>query len=345
MNGLREYPGVVHVHTAYSDSAGRMPYVIECARKAGAAFVVLADHNSVRAKLEGWEGWHDGVLLVIGVEVTSLKGHALVIGLDHCPYWRNTHPEEYLPEVARLGGTAFVAHPERANRGKLYHSAQAWPALATDAYAGIEVWSYMHDWIEWAYPWRMISAIRQPDSAIAGPHPEVLRAWDAVALRRRVSGLGALDAHEYRLPVPKLRWCLLKVLPADYVYGTVRTHVFLPEWSGDAAEDIVRLRDALAGGHCFIAYDLVGDSTGTRFFARRGAETVLMGDEVAAGAELEFVVSLPGEADVALLRNTEAVASARGRELVHGDARPGVYRVEAHRAGRPWVFSNHIYVR
>lgn len=345
MDDLREYTGVIHVHTAYSDSFGRMPYIIECAKKTGLDYVVVADHGTLKARREGWEGWHDGVLLAVGVEVSSYKGHAVVLGMDSTTPWLRTHPNEYLPEVERRGGTAFIAHPERSNRGKLYRKRQAWPNLRTDCYAGIEIWSYIHDWFEWVFPWHPIAGIRDPDAGITGPHPKVLARWDDAALRRRVAGIGALDSHEIRLPIPKFRWSPFSVLPTEHQFRTVRTHVLMPEAAGDGVADVSALTDALAAGRSFTAYDLLGDTKGARFTARSGGETTVMGDEVAAGGTREFVATLPREAEVVLLRNSEVVAEATAAELVHRDARPGVYRVEARLAGRPWLFTNHIYVR
>ncbi len=357
---LHEYKGVLHCHTAYSDSSGRMPYVIKCAKNAGLDYVVIADHNTLKARRQGWEGWHhstrpshtelaekrNAVLLVIGVEVTSVKGHALAINLYLCLRWRRTHPNTYLPEIKRLGGTALIAHPEQTSRATFLRKRHAdWPDLTTDAYIGIEIWSYMHDWIEWAYPWHMIAAIRNPDAAITGPHSEVLSAWDTVALRRHVSGVGALDSHEFRIPINHFRWSLLKVLPMAYLFRTIRTHVLAPEWTGDAPKDIATLTTAFTTGRCFTAYDLAADSTGTRFTARRGRETAIMGDEITAGGELEFVATLPQPSHITLLRNSEPVAKSNSHELHHRDTRPGVYRVEAHLNTRPWVFTNHIYVR
>ena len=345
MSDLHEYTGVIHVHTAYSDSFGRMPYVIECAKSAGLDYVFVTDHNTLAARHEGWDGWHDGILLIIGVEISSQKGHALVYGIDHCAPRTSAHPNEYLPEIDRLGGTAFIAHPESSDRGKLYRRRQAWPDLTTDCYAGIEIWSYAHDWVDWVYPWHLIKGIREPDAGITGPHPDVLRRWDDVALRRHVSGLGSLDAHEIRFPIPKLKWSLLRVLPLSYFFRTVRTHVLTREWSGDSAADDAALKGALVSGRCFVAYDLIGDATGARFAARQGGKTIVMGEETQAGEELEFVAALPLEADILLLRNSEVVGEAAGCELTHCDARPGVYRVEARIGGKPWVFTNHIYVR
>ena len=346
MHELREYKGVLHVHTAYSDSSGRMPYVIECARTNQLDFVVVSDHNTLEARREGWEGWHQGVLLLVGIEVTSTQGHSMVLGLDqYRTHWRTAHPDAYLPEVARLGGTAFIAHPERSNRGKLYRRRQAWPNLATQHYAGIEIWSYVHDFVEWAYPWHLLSAIRDPDSGIAGPHPAVLRNWDHEAERRHVAGIGALDAHEYRFPIPKFRWAMLRLLPLDYLFGTVRTHVLMPPLTGHGAADAPALTAALAAGRSFTAYDFIADATGTQFTAQRGSELALMGDELTAGGELEFVVRLPQQAEISLVRDAQPVARATAHQLIHHDARPGVYRAEARLRNRPWIYTNHIYIR
>ena len=346
MTGLHDYAGVIHVHSAYSDSYGRMPYILQCARDAGLDYVLVTDHNTLESRREGWEGWHDGVLLGIGVEVTSKKGHSLVFGLNECPAWTHAHPDEYLPEVAQLGGTAFIAHPERSNRGKLYRRRQAWPDLTSDHYAGIEIWSYVHDWFDRAFPWHPITAIRDPDALIAGPHPEVLRAWDHVALRRHTAGIGALDSHELHLPFRHFRWSLLTVLPARRLFRTVRTHVLTSQWSGDGPADLAALMNALVHGRCFTAYDFIADARGTQFLAlRNGHEPALMGDQLQASGELEFVATTPVEADITLVRNSQPVASTHGRELVHRDARTGVYRIEARLNGRPWVYTNHIYVR
>jgi len=203
----------------------------------------------------------------------------------------------------------------------------------------------MYDWLEWARPWHPIAGIRHPEAGITGPRAEVLRAWDEVALRRHISGIGALDAHELRLPIHRFKWSLLKILPLAHTLSTIHTHALMRPASGDAATDIAALTDALAAGRCFTAYDSIADATGARFLARRGQETAMMGDEVRAGGELEFTASVPRKADIALLRNSEVVAEVSACELTHRDARPGVYRVEAHLGGQPWVFTNHIYVR
>lgn len=341
---MMEHVGVIHVHTAYSDSYGRIPYIVKCANEAQLDFVIVSDHNTLGARLEGWEGWHDGVLIVAGVEISSQHGHTVVVNLDKLsPSWKHAQPAEYLPEVARLGGTSFIAHPEWKNPPR-FKSGMAWGNIDTDSYAGIEVWSYLHDWFDWVFPWHLIAGLRNPDRGVSGPQASLLRRWDETALRRHVSGIGALDSHEFRFPFRRLKWNIFRVMPTEYQFRTVRTHV-LVDFSGSAGDDVRSLTDALARGRCFAAYDLLADSRGTMFSAQRDGETFIMGDETRVGGELKFAASAPHDSEITLLRNSEPVAQQTGRELVHTDARPGVYRVEARIGGRPWVFTNHIYVR
>jgi len=66
-------PGVVHVHTTLSGGAATPDEVIAAAQAAGLKVVVITDHNNVDAKK--WEGYHDGVLVLVGTEISTTAGH------------------------------------------------------------------------------------------------------------------------------------------------------------------------------------------------------------------------------------------------------------------------------
>jgi len=120
--------------------------------------------------------------------------------------------------------------------------------------------------------------------------------------------------------------------------------------------------DALRQGHCFVAYDLIGDTTGFRFTAA-GAEGQILftpvepanqagqGDEISLGALklLQLAVSTPGRAEIRLLKDGVIVAQSRGQSLTYIASTPGVYRVECYKVyktrWRGWIYSNPIYVR
>jgi len=79
-DGYQRVSGVVHVHTTLSDGAATPDEVIAAARAAGLKFVVITDHNNLDAKK--WEGYHDGVLVIVGTEVSTTAGHVLGLGIE-----------------------------------------------------------------------------------------------------------------------------------------------------------------------------------------------------------------------------------------------------------------------
>src|SRR6185503_21261887 len=77
-DGFTRVPGVVHVHTTLSDGGGTPEEVAAAAKRAGLGFVVITDHNNLDAK--PFEGYHDGVLVLVGTEVSTTAGHVLGVG-------------------------------------------------------------------------------------------------------------------------------------------------------------------------------------------------------------------------------------------------------------------------
>ena len=74
-------------------------------------------------------------------------------------------------------------------------------------------------------------------------------------------------------------------------------------------------------------------------------------DRLAGVPALMYARLAPGvaeptaQAEIRLLRAGKPVAEADGRELRFSATEPGAYRVEVYRSGRPWIFSNPIYIR
>ena len=102
--------GVVHVHTTLSDGGGTPEEVIEAAKATGLAFLGITDHNNLDAK--PFEGYRDGVLVLVGAELSTPPGHVLGLGLDRDPAWRfNGDGLDGLEDVRDLGGVPFAAHP------------------------------------------------------------------------------------------------------------------------------------------------------------------------------------------------------------------------------------------
>ncbi|NOZ23340.1 MAG: PHP domain-containing protein [Planctomycetes bacterium] len=343
--GYQEYVGGLHVHTEYSDGSASMERVIQAARATGIDFLVIADHDSLGAKKHGFEGWRDGVLVMVGVEISPWrKGHCLAWGVDTCVGYRDADARVYLGQIARQKGAAFAAHPEGKSRPCGLGRVEVWSDWDTPHLAGMEVWSFMHDWSEGVWPFglhQLPFRFLDPARWLRGPSVEILRRWDRIGQERRFVGIGSLDAHEVGMPLVPWRW-----LSCERIFETVRTHIRSERLAGDAERDIRTLRSAIEGGRCHIANDRVCDSTGFDFWGETaGGIIVSMGEEVAYERGVTLHVTCPAPACVRLLRNGADVAFAEDDAMRYEPTGAGVYRVEVRWKTQPWIFSNPIYLR
>ncbi len=165
----------------------------------------------------------------------------------------------------------------------------------------------------------------------------------------------------------------------EETFRTLRTHLVTAqplsygetparERAEAAKADTARVHEALAAGHCYMAYDNYADPTGFTFEAIPSRQDftqpplALMGDaltfpEVVAGqSSFHLVAQSPRTRSlVRLYKDGRLVAAARGGRLDYAVRAPGVYRVEVflykHRLGnlclgaKPWIFSNPIYIQ
>ena len=343
---MRDLKGCLHVHSTLSDGDDTIDEILAAARDSGLDFVVLTDHCPVPESARGLEGWHDGVLLAVGVEVKAGLQHCVALGVHDLNGTDDVAAHERLERIKRDGGLVFVAHPSAVRKPLFRTGAPPWTDWSLDSFDGIEIWPYLHDWIRDLRLTNFLSHYRHPDRWISGPEAAILERWDTLGRRRRVVGIGALDNHARRVPFRRFGPALLNIFPHRMAFQTVRTHVLADQpLSGEGQADVAQLYELLAQGRCYVSYDLLADATGFRFEGQRHGERVRMGDEVPAGAPVELRADAPADATLRLLHDGKPIAAAEGRHLAAQAAEPGVYRVEARLGGRPWVFSNPIYLR
>ncbi len=331
-DGWVRAPGVVHVHTTLSDGTGTPEHVARAAREAGLSFLVITDHNTDAAR--SVSGYRDGVLVMVGAELSTHQGHLLGLGMRPLTFPAGVDARNALDDVHHLGGAAFAAHPT-SPRGDL-----GWSGWELGGAWGLEVLNLDSQWRQasWAallaglaaYPFDAVHALA---SGLDRPRAAMER-WDALLRRRDVAGVAGVDAHGF----PSY----------DHLFRVLRNYVLLDApLSGEAARDAAAVREALARGRSYMALDAVGAAGGFFFHAARGNETWQMGDTVAPAPDLRLRAGgrLPRGARVELYRNGERIAAGRGALEAPAD-RPGAYRVEVGVAGwdAPWIVSNPIYV-
>src|SRR3954462_3501178 len=178
---LSDLACVVHLHSTFSDGTGTVPQIVAAGQRAGVDVVLLTDHNT-RAGA-AFEGWHDGVLLLVGEEDTPGRSdHTLLFGDD----------------------LRFAAHPLSRGSVRFTRFGDGMPhtGLSSPDLTGIELWSFVTDTAE------RVRSVREGLKFAAAPlrvidHPplENMIEWDLMCRTRRVVALGGLDAHQIGLRV------------------------------------------------------------------------------------------------------------------------------------------------
>jgi hypothetical protein len=341
--------GAYHVHTRRSDGSGTVDDVLAAAARAGLRFVILTDHGDGTRPPDP-PAYRHGVLEIDAVEVGTLAGHVVALGLDRAsPYPLAGAPRDVIEDIHRLGGAAVVAHPDSPRAGLRYGG-------TPDGFDGIE-------WLNADTEWRDESAARlaataaraivRPSEAIASlfrrPAATFAR-WDRAAATRPVFGLAALDAHArlgWRLTDEPQGWTVARQPAYDAMFRALADVVELDApLSGDARSDARRLLAAIRAGR---VYSLVRAFAGPASIELTAAQdhraVATAGDRLSAAVDTVFRVRVPEypSAAVTLVRGREVVAAGRGA-LSYETSAPGVYRAEAQFGSHavPWLVSNPI---
>lgn len=344
-----EYVGSVHMHSTFSDGTGEVPDIAKFADEVGLDFILLTDHNTLRALQEGFEKWYGNTLCLVGCEINDKenKNHYLAFGIDKT-FSTRTPAKKYVAEVKELGGIGFLAHPHEKRTNK-EHPAYPWTEWDTEDFTGIEIWNHMSEWIENLTEENKYRSFLHPLRTIVAPPKETLQVWDEISLRRKVVGIGGIDAHAHKYNL--VGFLEVEIFPYKVLFKSIRTHVLVDEQikKGKSIKDILTAKwliyNALKDGKCFVANDYVAESKGFRFFAEHNEKKYQMGDAVPDHKNVKLNVLIPGiAAEIKLFRNGNLVETNKGIDAEFIVNKNGVYRVEVYLENRAWIFSNHIRV-
>jgi len=342
-DGFVRVSGVVHVHTSLSDGGGTAAETIAAGKAAGLGFLALTDHNNLDAK--PLEGYHDGLLVVVGTEISTTAGH--IVGLDiPDPIYRfSGDATDALADVLGAGGVAFAAHPLNLRDDF------RWTGWDLPGAWGMELINGDSQWRE-AGSWRLLStaALYGLNSRYAllkslTPPGADLARWDALLATRNVAGIAGADAHS-RLPLTRRTSVRFPAYAATFTLA--QDHVLLDRpLSGNAEADVAAVAAALGRGRSYIGLDALAPAAGFSFVAEDSGRRATMGDTTRDGPGLRLRAGgqLPSSAQVVLLKDGQPFAQGTAG-VDHTSGGPGVYRVEVRIPGWPvpWVVSNPIYI-
>jgi len=344
-----EYIGAMHMHSTFSDGTGEVPDIAKFADEVGLDFILLTDHNTLRALDEGFEKWYGNTLLLVGVEINDKdnKNHYLAFGINEA-FTTRTPAIKYVAKVKEKGGIGFLAHPHEKRKHK-DHPAYPWTEWNTEDFTGIEIWNHMSEWIENLTEENKYRSFLHPLRTIIAPPKETLKVWDELNLKRKVIGIGGIDAHAHKYNI--IGFLEVEIFPYKVLFKSIRTHIFLDSQlkKGNTAKDIEtakwQIYNALKDGKCFVANDYIAESKGFRFFAEHNGKKYQMGDTVPDSKNVTLEVLLPAaNAEIRLIHNGRLIETSNGIDAQFIINKKGVYRVEVYNEKRAWIYSNHIRI-
>jgi hypothetical protein len=146
----------------------------------------------------------------------------------------------------------------------------------------------------------------------------------------------------------KLGFLHLVLFPIKVELKGIRTHVYvrgsMPESDSVTAQGM--LLDALRDGHGFISNYRRGDARGSSIFVELPSGELLPPGKTSSplNAPLTVRVKLTESCIIRLIRNGVPCMTAGGVEAKFAVTSPGLYRIEAVRRQKAWIYSNPIPV-
>ncbi|MFH1194576.1 MAG: PHP domain-containing protein [bacterium] len=344
---MYEYIGAIHIHSVFSDGSGKVEEIAGFADEVGLDFIILTDHNTLRALKENYEKWYGKCLVLVGCEINDRENlnHYLAFRINDTISTR-IPAIEYVKKVKEAGGIGFLAHPHEKRSSLKEHPPYPWTAWESEDFTGIEIWNHMSEWIEGLTEQNKYNYFVHPLKTIDKPMSETLEVWDKLSLKRKIVGIGGIDAHAHKINI--FGFFDVEVFPYKVLFKSVRTHVLtdqkiIPGNDVETSKNLIY--KALEDGRCFVSNYYHGDATGFRFFAESNGKIYQMGDKVDSSNKCKLRVILPNiSGKIKLIHNGEHVSSLENVDAEFIVEKEGIYRVEVYLDGKAWIFSNHIRI-
>lgn len=357
-----EYSGSLHIHSKFSDGSGTVEEIAKYATESDLDFIILTDHNTLKAKDKGYEKWYKQTMLIVGYEVNDMKNrnHYLVLGTDKVTgtfeklqdgdSGNKMSAAEYVKEIKNSGGIGFLAHPHEKRNKLPQLKAYPWTAWESEDFTGIEIWNHMSEWAEGVDESNKLQRFLHPLKSIIAPQEETLRKWDELNKKRKVVAIGGIDAHAHKHNVMGFEF---EIFGYKILFKSIRTHVLVEKEFRKGNQksyetDRDQVIEALGKGRSFIVNNYYGKGNGFRFFAEYNGINYTLGDEIvpdkSKSKKIILRTMLPSEAQIKLIHNGKCIDELKGLDCIWDTNEKGSYRIEAWKNGKGWIFSNHIRV-
>lgn len=287
--------GNIHIHSNLSDGTASIEEIAKIANREGLDFIIVNDHEHLKGKKMGLEGYYGDTLVLIGQEVNRLKNHYLVMGIEEEINNNEESPREIVDEVKEKGGLGFIAHPFEkgsplVNRGRTY----PWIDFNMDGFTGMEIANYSSAWRDGVKkPLQALYANFINDLAyMEYPNPESYRKWKELTKEKRVVGIFGSDAHA---PIYKIGPLAFKILSYKYLFRSGNNYLYTkkPIFSEVNKNNYKKaeklLLSSLQKGNLYMCLDRIEKGDGLKVFMKdEKGDKFLPGDILTPGKHTIF---------------------------------------------------------
>ncbi len=107
----------IHIHSNYSDGSDSVEEIVKYSKKIGLDGIAITDHDEVEGSLRAMEFNSENFRVIPGIEISSLDGHILGLGVEEV-IDKGLSAIETVERIHKLGGIAIAAHPyDRIRQG------------------------------------------------------------------------------------------------------------------------------------------------------------------------------------------------------------------------------------
>jgi len=338
-----QYSGAIHMHTTESDGTKPIEEVIAIGQRADLDFMMFSDHMNLNNRKAGHEGIYKKTLVVIGYEHNDLNDHHHYLIFDSPEvYSKNMTPYEYVEAGANDNVIGIMAHPDEIRNRMIKFPPYPWTDYSVRGFTGVELWNQMSEWMEKLTPYNKLIMAFSPRKSMEGPTDRILKQWDDWNINRKVVGIASVDAHAFPIKLGPIK---VEIFPYKVHFRCLRTHIILDEpMSKDFEIAKKQLYDAIRNCRIFNSNMRWGNAEGFEFFAENNNSKATCGDTLNDIENSRIIVSLPSRAKLKLIHNGVEILQSETDNLDYKIIEKGLYRVEAWKKKRGWIYSNHIRV-
>ncbi|MFA6988725.1 MAG: PHP domain-containing protein [Candidatus Gastranaerophilaceae bacterium] len=339
------YPGVIHIHTTYSDGTSDIKKIAKIARKFGLSWIIITDHNSLEGLHNNEEGFYDGVAVIIGNEVSPADSdHFLAFDVKKETDIKLA-PQEVIYDVKKQGGFGFVAHPDESLSRKNPYPALRWTDWNMNDVEGLEIWNFASDWVDLYIPkYGLLQGLLR-HRLLKGPTKNTLKWWDDLNNKNSIiiPGIGGVDAHSL-----KIRRGPLCLSFADYAdtFQTITNMAFLEnKITNNFDEAKKQILNAVKSGNNIIVNRYWNNKNDyPLFYAEDTEKRVYPGETINLTKYTKLMAKISKKATIRLINDGQLIIEQFSDHLEFSKPDIGKYRLEVYYKNKPWIFTNPINI-